>query len=215
MADAGYFEIESDNSCCNLILTVIIFFIFFSIYKTRELPSIHVEEFYVPALNSSNFNTINNTIYINLKLKNRNPVTGLYYIDPLYFNLSFIPKEQNTSLIHLAEFGLHGFYQGNGKAKHIKGLLMTRGLPTVSNATNNGSQVPAGAFRVDFLGKVRYKLIGWHQRHPMSLAANVEVDDKTGVKVGDKAIRMVKSGAWNHKRALILPVSMLFGVFFM
>ncbi|KAD3641206.1 hypothetical protein E3N88_30430 [Mikania micrantha] len=183
-------EVDTDtgNSWCNLILTIIIFFIFFSIYKTRVLPSIHIEEFYVPALNSTaNFTTINNTVYINLKLKNRNPVTGLYYTDPLYFNLSFIPKVQNTS-IHLAEFGLHGFYQGNGKAKRIKGLLMTRGLPSVVNGTQGPR--PAGAFRLDFFGKVRYKLVGYHKRHPMALAANVEVDEKTGVKVGDKSIRL-------------------------
>ncbi|KAF5755311.1 hypothetical protein HanRHA438_Chr17g0811361 [Helianthus annuus] len=211
MADS--IEIDSGNTWCNLILTIIIFFIFFSIYKTRVLPSIHVEEFYVPALNSTgNFTTINNTIYINLKLKNRNPVTGLYYVDPLYFNLSFIPKEQKTS-IHLAEFGLHGFYQGNGKAKRVKGLLMTHGLPSVLNGTQGA--LPAGAFRVDFFGKVRYKLIGYHKRHLMLLAANVEVDDKTGVKVGEKAIRLVNSGAWDHKRAILLPVSMLLGAFFM
>ncbi|GJZ26743.1 hypothetical protein Tco_0570996 [Tanacetum coccineum] len=213
MADDSY-QVDTGNSWCNLILTIIIFFIFFSIYKTRVLPSIHVEEFYVPALNSSeNFTTANNTIYINLKLKNRNPVTGLYYIDPLYFNLSFVPKDQNT-IIHLAEFGLHGFYQGNGKAKRIRGLLTTRGLPPV-NGTSNGTQsLPAGAFRVDFFGKVRYKLVGYHKRHPMTLAATVEVDDKTGVKVGDKAIRMVNSGAWDPKQAMFLPVCILLGMLF-
>ncbi|GJV15516.1 hypothetical protein Tco_1360839 [Tanacetum coccineum] len=136
-----------------------------------------------------------------------------YYIDPLYFNLSFVPKDQNT-IIHLAEFGLHGFYQGNGKAKRIRGLLSTRGLPPV-NGTSNGTQsLPAGAFRVDFFGKVRYKLVGYHKRHPMTLAATVEVDDKTGVKVGDKAIRMVNSGAWDHKQAMFLPVSILLGTLF-
>ncbi|KAI3727493.1 hypothetical protein L6452_16109 [Arctium lappa] len=145
MADDSI-SIDSGNSWCNLILVIIIFFIFFSIYKTRELPSIHVEEFYVPTFNSTaDFTTTNNTIYINLRLKNRNPVTGLYYDDPLYINISFVPKDQ-TGSISLAEFGLHGFYQGNGKAKHIKGLLMTRGLPPVgsrgSNGTNNETRGP-------------------------------------------------------------------------
>ncbi|KAJ9549915.1 hypothetical protein OSB04_022458 [Centaurea solstitialis] len=204
MADDSI-SVDSGNSWCNLILVIIIFFIFFSIYKTRELPSIHVEEFYVPTFNSTtNFTgTTNNTIYINLRLKNRNPVTGLYYDDPLYINISFVPKDQTKS-ISLAEFGLHGFYQGNGKAKHVKGLLMTRGLESLgSNGTNNG------VFRVDFFGKVRYKLIGYHQRHPMLLAANVEVDDKTGVKVGNKAIRLVKSGARDLRGAMLLPGSFI------
>nr|GEW55481.1 protein NDR1-like [Tanacetum cinerariifolium] len=66
--------------------------------------------------------------------------------------------DQNT-IIHLAEFGLHGFYQGNGKAKRIRGLLMTRGLPPL-NGTSNGTQIlPAGAFRVDFFGKVSCRLV--------------------------------------------------------
>ncbi|MFS8032426.1 hypothetical protein Hanom_Chr17g01557651 [Helianthus anomalus] len=90
---------------------------------------------------------------------------------------------------------------------------MTHGLPSVLNGTQGA--LPAGAFRVDFFGKVRYKLIGYHKRHLMLLAANVEVDDKTGVKVGEKAIRLVNSGAWDHKRAILLPVSMLLGAFFM
>nr|GFB07355.1 protein NDR1-like [Tanacetum cinerariifolium]GFB67152.1 protein NDR1-like [Tanacetum cinerariifolium] len=54
---------------------------------------------------------------------------------------------------------------------------------------------------------------GYHKRHPMTLAATVEVDDKTGVKVGDKAIRMVNSGAWDHKQAMFLPVSILLSDF--
>ncbi|KAM0058394.1 putative protein NDR1 [Helianthus debilis subsp. tardiflorus] len=210
-------DIACCQGCCKLIITIISFVVLFFVYIAMVLPSIHVEEFYVPALNSTgNLTTINNTIYINLKLKNRNHVTGLYYIDPLFVNLSFIPKEKNTS-IQLAELALHGFYQGKGKAKHLKGLLMTRGLPSVSNGTSNGTQglpPPAGSFRLDFFGKVRYKVQGFHQRHSMLLEANVEVDEKTGLKVEDKAIRLVKSGAWDETRDMFFTVFMLFGVCF-
>ncbi|KAJ0667678.1 putative protein NDR1 [Helianthus annuus] len=205
---------DTIKSCTVITTNTIIFLIFLWLYLTRVFPSIDVEEFYVPALNcTGNFTSINNTIYIDLKLKNRNLVTGLYYIDPLYLNLSFISKEQNTT-IHLAELGLHGFYQGNGKTKQVKGLLMTRGLPSVWNETKNETQGhPSGAFRVDIFGKVRHKLVGVKKMHPMLLGANVEVDDKTGVKVGNKPITLMNSGAWDKKGAMFLSVLMMYGVF--
>ncbi|KAI3747279.1 hypothetical protein L6452_09733 [Arctium lappa] len=187
---------------CFLTTAIIIVLTFFAIYITRVLPSIQLHEFYVPALNTTtgNLTMTNNTIYINLRLKNRNPATGLHY-DPLYLNISFIPKDQkNTSMIALGEYRMHGFYQGNGKAKNVMGPLMTRGLPVA-----NG-----GFFRVEFFGKVRYKLVGYKKRHNMKLGADVEVDEKTGKKAENEVIRLVKSGAnWYHRRPpiTVVPVS--------
>ncbi|XP_024989266.1 protein NDR1-like [Cynara cardunculus var. scolymus] len=190
---------------CLVTTAILVVLTFFAIYITRVLPSIQLQEFYVPALNTTtgNLTATNNTIYINLRLKNRNPATGLHY-DPLYLNISFIPNEDrnNTSMIALGEYRMRGFYQGNGKAKSVMGALMTRGLPVASS----------GFFRVEFFGKVRYKLVGYRKRHKMKLAADVDVDEKTGNKVENEVIRLVKSGAnWYKKRPSItvVPVSMI------
>ncbi|KAJ9541294.1 hypothetical protein OSB04_027800 [Centaurea solstitialis] len=184
---------------CFLITAIVVILTFFAIYITRDLPSIQLQEFSVPALNTTtgNLTATNNTIYINLRLKNRNPATGLHY-DPIYLNISFVPKDpKNTSMIQLGEYRLGGFYQGNGKAKNVMGPLVTRGFPMANS----------GFFRVEFFGKVRYKLVGYRKRHDMKLAADVEVDEKTGKKVEAEDIRLVKSGAnWYRKWSSITVV---------
>ncbi|KAI3747281.1 hypothetical protein L6452_09735 [Arctium lappa] len=193
------------------IWEIIRFLFVLAIYKTRVLPTVHLDQLFVPTLNSTG--TLTKTIYINLRLKNRNQVTGVYYDDPVYVNITFFPKDQNTS-ISLGEYGMHGFYQGNGKAKRIMGPLLTRGLPRlITDGGVQRTQLPVGFFKVYFIANVRHKVDGYHQRHRMSLSANVEFNGTTTVnKFDNKRIRLVKSDAWYHKRPPfnVVLISILF-----
>ena len=195
------------------IWEIIRFIFVLAIYKTRVLPSVHLDQLFVPTLNSTG--NLTKTIYINLRLNNRNQVTGVYYDDPLYVNITFFPKDQNTS-ISLGEYGMHGFYQGNGKGKRIMGPLLTRGLPhVIADGGVQRTQLPVGFFRVDFMANVRHKVDGYHQRHRLLLSANVEFNgNTTGNKFDKEGIRLVKSDAWYYKRPPIniVPFSILFSI---
>ncbi|XP_024994831.1 uncharacterized protein LOC112528127 [Cynara cardunculus var. scolymus] len=205
------------NACEDLgefIWEIIRFIFVLAIYKTRVLPTVHLDQLFVPTLNSTR--NLTQTIYINLRLKNRNQVTGVYYDDPVYVNITFFPRDQNTS-IALGEYGMHGFYQGNGKAKRIMGPLPTRGLPpsVITDGGVNRTQLPVGFFRVDFIANVRHKVDGYHQRHRLLLSANIEFNGITmGNQFDKKGIRLVKSDAWYDKRPpiIVVLVSILFSI---
>ncbi|KAI3711009.1 hypothetical protein L2E82_40810 [Cichorium intybus] len=159
----------------------------------RKIPTISIEEFYVPNLNktaTSNTTiaatTMNTTIYFDLKLDNKNPV-GVYY-RPMNLTFSYFPNKTTNSSVPLAMYTLRGFHQDHHKEKHIRDMVVT-GEMTVQ--PSGGSVV---VMRVDLVGRVKFKSIAQWKRSVV-VGVDVEVDEFTGEKLKKTSIKLIRSGA--------------------
>ncbi|XP_076941086.1 protein NDR1-like [Bidens hawaiensis] len=156
----------------------------------RKIPTITIEEFYVPTLNKTDTKTTikNTTIYFELKLYNKDPV-GIYY-RPMNLTFSYFPnKTTSTSVpVPLCVYTLHGFHQEHHKEKHVRGTVETSGM------TVHGGGEGVVVMRVDLVGRVKFKSIAQWKR-TVKVGVDVTVDEYTGGKVVKSGIHMVKSRA--------------------
>ncbi|KMS98513.1 hypothetical protein BVRB_4g092060 [Beta vulgaris subsp. vulgaris] len=115
-----------------------------------SIPKCYIEEFDVFALRENTNSThLNNTIYYNLKLKNRNTDKGVYY-DTINLNFYYKPNEYTSLAIGNSTFT--PFYQGKYKSTHRVGNIEPRGVRW-GNATASTVM-----FRVELVTAVRSKI---------------------------------------------------------
>ncbi|KAI3813039.1 hypothetical protein L1987_17753 [Smallanthus sonchifolius] len=178
----------------------------------RKIPTITIEQFYVPTLNKTAIK--NTTIYFDLKLDNKNPV-GIYY-RPMNLTFSYFPNKTTSSSVPLCVYTLRGFHQEHHKEKHVGDKVVTGGMVVHPG----GGRVVV--MRVDLVGRVKFKSIAQWRRTVM-VGVDVEVDKYTGEKVTKSGIHLVRSGAapvavvvWICPTAVILLVfSSLFNLMFL
>ncbi|KAL7608685.1 uncharacterized protein LOC111877554 [Lactuca sativa] len=159
-----------------------------NLFAWPSTPSFSVNLFHNQILNMtrSNDNSPTNlAIHFDLKLKNENKAIGLHYPDQINITFSYFPNVSTLAI--LADYKLDSFYQGNGKARHVRGKVETNGFPTVLQGTN------MIVFRVDLVGSFRYKKVGT-KRHKFELGCLVGVDYTTSNKMQTGFIGMVEPG---------------------
>ncbi|PIN12649.1 hypothetical protein CDL12_14736 [Handroanthus impetiginosus] len=156
------------------------------------MPRVHIQDFYVPALNTNlpNFNsttTTANFIFFDLELKNEMKEVGVRYKN---IDLTFYYSTPKPSLISIANYTIPGFYQGHDKAARRCNVVETRGMPWLDAfaAVSNGSTV---VFRVELSAAVKLKRFfgSYSKTKHLLLGANVEVNGY-GEKVHKKSIKL-------------------------
>ncbi|KAI3501105.1 hypothetical protein L1887_28964 [Cichorium endivia] len=158
-----------------------------ALFAYPSSPSFSIDLFDNQALNmtTTDDSPTNLTIHFDLKLKNENKAIGLHYPDPLTITFSYFP---NVSLLTiLAEYKLDGFYQGNGKTRHVQGMVEATGFPTVLEGTD------MIAFRVDLVGSYKYKKAGT-KTHRVELGCLVGVDYISSKKMQSGFIGLIEPG---------------------
>ncbi|CAI9290729.1 unnamed protein product [Lactuca saligna] len=110
---------SGDIVCRNLSFAFVVI-VLLSLYTFPNPPELYIAEFSVPAFKNSSNNTAEN-ISFDLTLCNVNLAIGLYYDYPLSIAFFYYPYEDPFQEYVWAGT-LPGFYQGNGKTKHIRSL---------------------------------------------------------------------------------------------
>ncbi|CAH1453271.1 unnamed protein product [Lactuca virosa] len=103
------------------MMVVVALIVLLSFYSFPNPPKLSIEEFTIQASTNSSDPTAGN-IYFDLKLRNMNKAIGLYYDDPLSIAFFYYPYDDPYQKYAWAGT-LAGFYQGNGKTKHIKSFM--------------------------------------------------------------------------------------------
>ncbi|PIN11089.1 hypothetical protein CDL12_16320 [Handroanthus impetiginosus] len=156
------------------------------------MPTVHIQDFYIPALNTKlpNFNSTTataNFIFFDLELKNEMKQVGVRYKN---VDLTFYYSTPKPSLLSVANYTIPGFYQGRDKAAHCCDVAETRGMPWLdaSAAVSNGSTV---VFRLELSAAVKLKRFfgSYSKTKQLLLGANVEVNGY-GEKVQKKNIKL-------------------------
>ncbi|KAD3641207.1 hypothetical protein R6Q59_003831 [Mikania micrantha] len=215
---------------CLVTPMIIVLIVMLVLYVNPKNPEFSVEQFYVSAFNQTYSNSTSSTISFDIKLRNQNAAIGLYYDGPVNITFSFIPRETNNKVIW--KYSVPKFYQGNAQSRRLRDVIMPLGPPDVPvfNQTvvaEHSSVLPAGVmmtgleplvyFRVDFVTKVRFKLIGKHHAKDFALSADVPIGATTGEKF---AKRGIQAGAgsrmgWGRSKSVVMVVLTAISLIFM
>ncbi|KAL4570911.1 hypothetical protein LXL04_026576 [Taraxacum kok-saghyz] len=159
----------------------------------RKIPTISIEDFYIPTLNKTATGNStaaptaeNTTIYFDLKLDNKNPV-GVYY-RPMNLTFSYFPNKTTNTSVPLAVYSLPGFHQNHHKQKRVRDTVVTGGMVVPPG----GGRVVV--MRVDLVGRVKFKSIAQWKRSVV-VGIDVEVDEYTGQKLKKDGIKLIPSTA--------------------
>ncbi|KAK1438720.1 hypothetical protein QVD17_04530 [Tagetes erecta] len=216
-------------SCCVTPL-IIVLVVMLVLYVNPKNPEFSVEQFYVSAFNKTASNATSSTISFDIKLRNQNAAIGLYYDDYVNVTFSFIPRETNDKIIW--KYSVPKFYQGNAQSRRLIDVIKPIGAPDtpVFNQTvvaAHSSVLPLGAmdtglesllyFRVDFVTKVRFKLIGKHHAKEFGLSANVPIGATTGEKFEKRGVQAgAASGiGWGRTQSAMMAVLTAISLLFM
>ncbi|KAI3727494.1 hypothetical protein L6452_16110 [Arctium lappa] len=187
---------------CMVTPLLIVLVVMLVLYVNPKNPEFSVEKFYVSAFNKTSSNATTNTISFDIKLRNQNKAIGLYYDDPVNLTFSFIPRETNNQIIW--KYSVPKFYQGNAQSRRLRDVIQPLEAPEISvfNETvvvEHASVLPSGAittglepllyFKVDFVTKVRFKLIGKHHAKELVVSADVPIGANTGEKYAKRGIQ--------------------------
>ncbi|PQQ16212.1 protein NDR1-like [Prunus yedoensis var. nudiflora] len=158
--------------CFSFIFTLGLTALFMWLSLRTSKPTCKVRSFYIPALNRTLNDTTNKTLYVTLRLENRNKDKGIYY-DAL--NLTFsLPNASKP----IATSAVPSFYQGHQK----KATKDVEPKEVNWTAVSNGIY-PNGTvhFRVDLNTTVRFKIMFWRtKRHRLMVGADVVVNGSGG-----------------------------------
>ncbi|XP_071693323.1 uncharacterized protein [Rutidosis leptorrhynchoides] len=169
-----------------IITTVIVVCVY---YTTPSDPSFTIVDFFASALNlsdiSSTTTTVNQTLFFDLKLHNKNKAMGAYY-DPVQVTFSYVPNIKLTFVV--AEFTIPKFDQHSRRSKHVRETVTTRGIvPYNRNVTSS-------VFIVDVFTKVGFTSPAYRKKGTVHVVANVRVgqngqkDTKNGIKLFDSGV---------------------------
>lgn len=181
---------QKRDFCTTCIMPLITIGVLLWLLIKPSIPKCYIEEFDVFALRENTNSThLNNTIYYNLKLKNRNTDKGVYY-DTINLNFYYKPNEYTSLAIGNSTFT--PFYQGKYKSTHRVGNIEPRGVRW-GNATASTVM-----FRVELVTAVRYKQPLWKsKRHHLVVGADLSVNDEgslgNGVRLRSNAQRNRKN----------------------
>ncbi|XP_037492481.1 protein NDR1 [Jatropha curcas] len=170
---------------CSFTFTLGLTALFMWLSLRPSKPKCFLQQIYIPTLNQ----TLNTTLFFELKLENTNKDKGVYY-DPV--NVTFFDSPNRTHLI--GNFTIPKFYQGHKKKAMKPGQINDTRLDrkAVLRAVSNGLAV----FRVDISTSVRYKILAFAtKRHRISVGAYVNISDQ-GTQVNynpKKPIRLSSS----------------------
>ncbi|KAF5755312.1 hypothetical protein HanXRQr2_Chr17g0801391 [Helianthus annuus] len=206
---------------CVVTPALIVLVVLLVLYVNPKYPEFSVEEFYVPAFNKTSSNTTSSTISFNVKLRNQNAAIGLYYDGPVNVTFSFIPRETKNKVVW--EYSVPKFYQGNAQSRRLIDVIKPLGASDtpVFNQTavaEHSSVLPFGAintgleplvyFRVDFVSKVRFRLIGKHHAKVFALSADVPIGTTTGEKFAKRGIQAGAASriGWGGAQSAVMVV---------
>uniref|UniRef100_A0A166FAF5 Late embryogenesis abundant protein LEA-2 subgroup domain-containing protein n=2 Tax=Daucus carota subsp. sativus TaxID=79200 RepID=A0A166FAF5_DAUCS len=157
-----------------------------------------IQDFYIAGAegtSGSNFNQ--SIIYFKLDIVNPGKSMGVYYDN---INLTFSYYATEDDLVPLANYAIQGFRQGVDKKTDRKDFVVTtRGMAwqEISNNVPVLSLLPSVSsdvvFRVDLATAVRFRefMTGTKSKRLETMAwCEVEVDQMTGKKSSDKAIKL-------------------------
>ncbi|KAL2943842.1 Protein NDR1 [Bienertia sinuspersici] len=181
---------ERQKKCCGCIFSLGALALCLWLLFVTTKPTCSIEEFDVFALTktipSSSPTGHNNTIYYDLKLKNRNFNKGIYY-DTL--NLTFYYKPNLVNDFPIGNATFTPFYQGHRKSTHRFGDIEAKGVKW-EHITK------LAIFRVELATSVRYKHLLWKtKRRRFMVGADLKVNDEGSlVKVkGKKGIKLTSN----------------------
>lgn len=167
-----------------IITTVIVICVY---YTTPSDPSFTINDFYVSALNlsdiSSTTTAVNQTLFFDLKLHNKNKAMGAYY-DPVQITFSYIPNIKLTFVV--ASFTLPKFYQHNKRSMHVRETVTTRGIAPFNRT------ITSSVFKVEVYTKVGFTSPAYRKKGRVDKVANVRVG-QTGKKESKKGIKLFDS----------------------
>ncbi|XP_021856453.2 protein NDR1-like [Spinacia oleracea] len=184
--------------CCTsfIILTIIGLCIWFAIRP--RIPICTIEEFTVFNIQQTVNSTYNNTIYYDLKVKNRNTDdVGIYY-DTL--NVTFYYKRNIDSFpVEIGDATFSPFYLRRSRSTHRVGSIGSIGINWERETT---PRLPPVMFRVELLTTLRYRKPFWKsKRYHLLVGADLKVNGKgvlvnRGVKLRSKAGRNNMISFW-------------------
>ncbi|PIN12647.1 hypothetical protein CDL12_14734 [Handroanthus impetiginosus] len=202
---------------CVVCFGLLIWFIrMIFLFSESKMPIAHIQDFYIPALNTKlpNFNsttTTANFIFFDLELKNEMKEVGVRYHN---VDLTFYYSTPKPSLLSIVHYTIPGFYQGHDKAAHRCDVVETRGMPWLDAfaAVSNGSTV---VFTVELFTAVKLKRFfgSYSKTKQLLLGADVEVNgygervQKKSIKLKERVPKRVKDMAATRESDLNLRVA--------
>nr|GFA17257.1 protein NDR1-like [Tanacetum cinerariifolium] len=156
---------------------------------------------------------------------------GLYYDGPVDVTFSYIPsRETNNKTIW--KYSEPKFYQGNAQSRRLIDVIAPLGSPgmPVFNQTaviEHSSFLPSDAistgleplvyFKVDFVTKVRFKLIGKPHAKDFTLSAEVPIGANTGQKFAKRGVQAsaAPGNVWGRTQAAVMVVLTTISLIFM
>ncbi|XP_042518581.1 protein NDR1-like [Macadamia integrifolia] len=189
---------ESKNRCrccVSFIFTIGLTALFWWLNLRSSSPTFSIQNFSVPALNTSaktkTTTTTTTTVAIDFRIQNSNKYEGVYY-DALNITLYYSP---NLSF-PVGNASIFGFYQRHKKKAVKEVTLHEVKIPWGAAARTVSSNGTVG-FRVDLATAVRYKVFGWKTgRRQMKVHGDVSVDN-LGKQTYKKQIKL-RSAAPNR-----------------
>ncbi|KAK1438724.1 hypothetical protein QVD17_04534 [Tagetes erecta] len=168
-----------------IITAVVVVCVYFT---TPSDPVFTIKDFYVSALNLSDISStntaVNQTIFFDMKLHNKNKAMGAYY-DPVKIIFSYIPNIKLTFVV--AEYTVPKFYQHQQKSKHVIETVASRGVVPYNR------EITSSVFKVEVITKVGFTSPAYRKKGTVDVVANVRVD-QTGVINPKKGIKLFESG---------------------
>ncbi|KAL1555597.1 protein NDR1-like [Salvia divinorum] len=176
-------------ACCLAIcLSIIVLPItLISLTLKTHNPKVSVEDLYIPAINvaaPSNATHLNTFVFIDLRLRNSMPLTGLRYEA---LNLSLFYGGDRS--LAVAEGAVAGFYQGMKKTARKTAVLRTRGLPW-EDAFDRISRGLTVDIAVEVAMAVKLRRWGVYRKRKVVVVAGVVSLDGSGEEVDEKVVRL-------------------------